>query len=152
MMLFKDKKEQGRFLRFAVVGSIGAIIDLSIFNLLSSGFGIEALVSQAISFSVAVISNFLWNRYWTYPDSRNKSITSQLGQFVLVSVIGLTIRTLIFDRLEKSLIWVASQIVSAKFFITPTTIGHNLSLATVIVVIMFWNFFINRYWTYNDVK
>lgn len=152
MMLFKDKKEQGRFLRFAVVGSIGAIIDLSIFNLLSVGFGIEALVAQAVSFSVAVISNFLWNRYWTYPDSRNKSITSQLGQFVLVSVIGLTIRTLIFDRLENSLIWLAVQIVGTNFLFKPTTIGHNLSLATVIIVIMFWNFFINRYWTYNDVK
>jgi len=27
-----------------------------------------------------------------------------------------------------------------------------LSLASVIVIVMIWNFFINRYWTYNDVK
>ena len=152
MMLIIDKKEQGRFLRFAAVGTIGAIIDLSIFNILSSGFGLPALQAQAVSFSVAVISNFLWNRYWTYPDSRNKSITSQLVQFIAVSFIGLTIRTLIFDRLEKSLIWLAGQAVGTSFILSPTTIGHNIALGTVILVIMFWNFFINRYWTYNDVK
>jgi putative flippase GtrA len=152
MTVFKDKKEQGRFLRFAAVGSIGAIIDLSIFNLLSSGFGVLPLVAQAISFSVAVISNFVWNRYWTYPDSRKKALASQLGQFVVVSVLGGIIRTFIFDMLEKSLIWLAGQVVGNKFWLSPTTIGHNIALATVIIIIMFWNFFINRYWTYNDVK
>jgi putative flippase GtrA len=150
-MIFKNKKEQGRFLRFAVVGTIGAVIDLGTFNLLSSGFGVMALVAQACSFSLAVVSNFLWNRYWTYPDSRNKPLLSQLGQFVLVSVIGLTIRTLIFDRLEEAMIWVAAQVTPKTFFLSPTVIGHNVSLAIVIVVIMMWNFFINRFWTYNDV-
>jgi putative flippase GtrA len=151
-MILKDKKELGRFLRFAVVGSIGAIIDLSVFNLLTLAFSMPASVAQALSFTVAVISNFIWNRYWTYPDSRNKPLANQLGQFVMVSVIGLVIRTLIFGILETGLIWVATQIVGNQFFISPTTIGHNLSLASVIIIIMFWNFFVNRFWTYNDVK
>jgi putative flippase GtrA len=151
-MIIKNQKERNRFLRFAVVGTIGAIVDLGVFNLLTVGFGIPALVSQACSFSLAVVSNFLWNRYWTYPDSRNKSIASQLGQFLVVSLIGLTIRTLIFDALEKSLVWAATQIFTANFFISPVTIGHNIALGTVIIIIMFWNFFINRYWTYNDVE
>ena len=151
-MILRDRKEQGRFLRFMVVGSIGAVIDLGVFNLLSSGLHVVAILAQAISFSLAVISNFLWNRYWTYPDSRNKPIASQLGQFVIVSVIGLTIRTLIFDRLEEVMIWGASQVFPKNFFLSATVIGHNLSLGTVIVIIMLWNFFVNRYWTYNDVS
>jgi putative flippase GtrA len=152
MTLLTDKKERGRFLRFAVVGSIGAIIDLTIFNFLSGPFGMPALTAQAISFSVAVISNFLWNRFWTYPDSREKPLAGQLGQFVVVSVIGGTLRTFIFDWLENGLIWLAGQVVGSSFFLSPRTIGHNVALATVIIVIMFWNFFVNRYWTYNDVK
>lgn len=151
-MILKDKKELGRFLRFAIVGSIGAIIDLGVFNFLTLIVSMSASVAQAFSFSVAVISNFIWNRYWTYPDARNKPIASQLGQFVVVSLIGLAIRTLIFGVLESSLIWLAAQIVGEQFFISPVTIGHNLSLATVIIIIMFWNFFVNRFWTYNDVK
>lgn len=147
-----NKKEQGRFLKFAVVGAIGAVIDLGIFNLLTIAFDVKALIAQAVSFSLAVISNFIWNRFWTYPDSRGKPIGGQLIQFVIVSIIGLAIRTLIFDRLEEGLIWLSSLIVPAGFFLSPKVIGHNLSLATVIVIIMFWNFFVNRYWTYNDVK
>jgi putative flippase GtrA len=150
-MILKNKKELDRFLRFAVVGTIGAVIDLAFFNLFTVGFGLPALVAQAFSFLLAVISNFLWNRFWTYPDSRNKAIARQLGQFFIVSVIGLTIRTLIFDALEKSLEWVASNIVTSNFVISPVTLGHNMALATVIIVIMFWNFFVNRFWTYNDV-
>jgi len=151
-MILKNRREQGRFIRFAIVGTIGALIDLGIFNLLTSVVGVPALIAQAISFSVAVVSNFIWNRYWTYPDSREKPIANQLSQFIIVSVIGLAARTLIFDRLEETLIWVASRILPARFFLTPVFVGHNLSLATVIVVIMFWNFFVNRFWTYNDVQ
>jgi putative flippase GtrA len=30
-------------------------------------------------------------------------------------------------------------------------IGKNLSLMLAVGIVMFWNFFVNRYWTYNDV-
>jgi putative flippase GtrA len=147
-----NKKDQERFIRFAIVGAIGAVIDLGVFNLLSVGFKIQPIFSQAISFSLAVVSNFIWNRLWTYPDSRNKPVSGQLIQFIVVSVIGLVVRTLIFDRLEEGLIALSAMIVPAGFFVSPRVIGHNLSLATVIIIIMFWNFFANRYWTYNDVS
>lgn len=150
-MILKNKKELDRFFRFAIVGTIGAVIDLGFFNLFTGVFKLPALAAQALSFLLAVLSNFLWNRFWTYPDLRNKPITRQLVQFFVVSVIGLTIRTLIFDALEKSMDWVASNIVSSSFVISPVTLGHNMALATVIIIIMFWNFFVNRFWTYNDV-
>jgi putative flippase GtrA len=31
-------------------------------------------------------------------------------------------------------------------------IGKNMALILAVVVVMFWNFFVNRYWTYNDVS
>ena len=150
-MILGKKKEQGRFLRFATVGIIGAVIDFGTFNILTIAFHLVALVAQIISFSLAVLSNFVWNRYWTYPDSRNKTVSRQLFQFLFVSLIGLVIRTLIFTRLEDGLVWLSGQVIPGSFFISPTVIGHNLSLATVIILIMFWNFFVNRFWTYNDV-
>lgn len=150
-MTLDRKKEQARFLRFAMVGIIGAVIDFGTFNILTVGFHLEAIVAQIISFTLAVSSNFVWNRYWTYPDSRNKAVVHQLVQFFFVNMIGLGIRTLIFNRLEEGLVWLSEQVVPKGFFISTTVIGHNLSLATVIIIIMFWNFFVNRFWTYNDV-
>lgn len=150
-MILINNKERGRFIRFAIVGTIGAVIDIGFFNLLAHLMAIPVLISQGISFSLAVISNFIWNRYWTYPDSRQKSLSRQLFQFIMVSVAGLIVRTLIFDWLEQSLIWISAQVIPESL-VSPVVVGHNLALGTVIVVILFWNFFINRYWTFNDVK
>ena len=151
MDLLKSK-ETGRFLRFAVVGCIGAVIDFGIFNLLTVSKILPSIWAQVISFTTAVISNFYWNRRWTYQDSRSKPMTHQFIQFFVVNVAGLAIRTPLFAYLEKFLINLSGRFFPDGTPFTPVLIGHNLSLASVIIVVMIWNFFINRYWTYNDVK
>lgn len=150
-MILTNSKERTRFFRFAIVGTIGALVDFLIFNLLTSVVKLIPVWSSVFSFSVAVVSNFLLNRYWTYPDSRSKSVTRQIVQFVVVSLMGLGIRTPLFAWLEKVLV---------RFFtgfpihlpLTPTFWGHNVSLAIAIIVVMFWNYFANRFWTYSDVR
>ncbi len=32
------------------------------------------------------------------------------------------------------------------------TIGTNIAQGIAVVIALFWNFFANRYWTYNDVE
>ena len=144
-------KETGRFLRFAVVGLIGAVIDFGIFNLLTFSNTLPSLWAQMISFTTAVISNFYWNRRWTYQDSRSKPMSRQFVQFFVVNAAGLAIRTPLFAYLEKILVSLFTRILPASFPFTPVFIGHNFSLASVIIIVMIWNFFVNRYWTYNDV-
>jgi putative flippase GtrA len=151
-MIVTVQKERTRFLRFAVVGTIGAVIDFGIFNLLSGLIGVPAIIASMISFTCAVVSNFTWNRFWTYPDSRSKKLSSQVIQFFVINLIGLGIRTPLFAVLEKLLTNIFSSILPARFFVTPIFVAHNFSLAFVIFVVMLWNFFANRYWTYNDVK
>jgi len=152
MSIIADKKERTRFLKFALVGSIGAIIDFGIFNLFVSYFSVKAVIASIISFVAAVISNFLWNRFWTYPDSRKKGFTSQLTQFVVVSIVGLLIRAVSFVPLENVVLNLTTRSVNSITIVSPQTISHNITLAILIIVVMFWNFFANRYWTYNDVK
>jgi len=146
-----NSKERSRFLRFAVVGAIGAVVDFGIFNLLSSTKILPAVWASVVSFICAVVSNFIWNRFWTYPDSRGKKVGHQVFQFTLVSLIGLGIRTPLFAWLEKVLVVQAAHWFP-NFFFTPTFIGHNSALAIAVLVVMMWNFIANRYWTYNDVK
>jgi putative flippase GtrA len=115
LAIITNPRERARFMRFAVVGVIGTIVDFGTFNLLTFSLGMLAVYAQAISFGCAVVSNFTWNRYWTYPDSRSKKISKQLLQFFVVSIIGLTIRTPIFifveaplTRLFMSMDWIYS--------------------------------------------
>ena len=141
------QREQKRFGKFAVVGVLGAVVDFGVFNLLVTGLKFNSIPSSIASFSLAVINNFVLNRLWTFPEARTSPILKQLIQFAIVSVIGLLIRTPLFAWLEKQLIPLASQYVPHLF--TPTFIGHNLSLAIAIIVVMLWNFVANRYWTFN---
>jgi len=153
-MILTNAKERSRFIRFAIVGAIGAVIDFGVFNFLTNlvDFFKENVVwASVISFILAVISNFTWNRLWTYPDSRSKPVSRQLTQFVTVSLIGLLIRTPLFSFLEKAL----TQFFTGRWSfkpLTPVIAAHNLALAIVILIVMIWNFIANRYWTYNDVK
>lgn len=150
MTILSNTKERTRFLKFAIVGSIGAVVDFGIMNILTQ-LTIPFVIASVISFIAAVISNFLLNRYWTYPDSREKTFTQQMVQFFIISLIGLAIRTPMLAWMESRLISLSASIIPSTF-LTPQIIGHNVSLAIAILVVMMWNFFANRYWTYSDVK
>lgn len=150
-MILAQTRERTRFFRFAMVGVIGAVVDFGIFNLLVSLVGFPGVAASVISFLAAVLSNFIWNRYWTYPDSRSKPVHHQIVQFIMVSVIGLAIRTPLFAWMEPNLI----RLLTPSPFHLPfssTFLGHNLGLSIAILVVMMWNFFANRYWTYGDIS
>ena len=157
------RNEIKRFLKFLVVGSTGFVVDFGIFNLLIRGLNFPPVLAQAISFSLAAVNNFLWNRYWTYPDSRSKPILRQFGQFFLLSVIGLLIRTPIFSLLSSPAKAVVDSVPLGPFagvldfaintiHLTADQIANNAALAGAVLVVLFWNFFSNRFITYGDVK
>lgn len=141
-----NEKEAERFIKFLIVGTVGFIVDFGTLAFLVEVVGLRPVVANTFSFSAAVLSNFTFNRYWTYPDSRSKRRRLQLMQFALVSIIGLTVNNGIlvltqgpFDSLLRTLH-------------APAAIaGYIPAKMLATVVVLFWNFFINRYWTYNDV-
>jgi len=153
LRLVSNERERRRFIRFVVVGTIGAVVDFATFNLLSGLLGVHHVWASIISFTTAILSNFTWNRFWTYPDSRTKPITRQLVEFGVVNVIGLGIRTPLFIVLSGPLQKGYSLFPFLPIGIfTSEFLGHNSALAFAVLVVMLWNFFVNRYWTYNDVK
>ncbi|HDN04923.1 MAG TPA: GtrA family protein [Chloroflexi bacterium] len=152
MNLITEPKERERFLKFAVVGAFGAVVDFGSFNLLMSLLGLVPKWAQAVSFTLAIISNFIWNRFWTYPDSRSKPISRQLVTFFLVNLVGFLIRTPIFTSLQEPFRNLFERFSFIPIgIITADRLGDNFALGVAVVVVMFWNFFINRVWTYNDV-
>jgi putative flippase GtrA len=136
-----------------VVGAIGAVVDFGVFNLLRGAVGIPAAIAQAFSFSAAVVSNFLWNRYWTYPDSRSKPVGRQAFQFLLVSLVGLAIRTGVFVLVQPATISLAESLLPDDASSSQIlAIGENMALVVAVLVVLLWNFVINRVWTYSDVQ
>jgi putative flippase GtrA len=146
---FKNKKEFIRFVKFGAVGVIGSVIDFGVLNLLTIVFHVSFLVSSIISFTLAVMNNFILNRFWTYPETRKNPFTKQLVQFAIVSCLGLAIRIPLISYLDKVLTKLAAEWIPTV--LTPTIVGHNLALAIVIGVVMLWNYFVNRLWTFRSV-
>jgi len=134
------RRELARFFKFSVVGAVGAIY-----------VHFWSVAASALSFTAAVTSNFLWNRYWTYSDSRSKPVSRQATQFVIVNLIGLFIRTPIFAYGERFLTPLMSH-VSFPVPADPVQIARNLALAVAVIVVLFWNFVVNRLWTYSDIS
>ena len=145
-----NPRERSRFLKFAVVGIIGAVVDFGTANLLVYVFLAPLVLAGTISFIAAIISNFTWNRFWTYPDSRSKPVLHQLAIFSVVSASGLIIRIPILHFLEPVLKHFFSLLNLPIF--TPDFLGKNFTLAIAVLIVMFWNYFVNRYVTYNDVE
>jgi len=146
------QKEITRFMKFLVVGTIGAIVDFSILNLLRGGLGWSLVLANTFSFTCAVLSNFLWNRFWTYPDSRSKPLASQLLTFFVVNVAGWAINTGMLLLLTNPLAGLAGSLLDIS---DPTVLdryGYNSAKVIATGVVLFWNFFINRIWTYNDAE
>lgn len=149
-MILAASKERIRFVKFATVGALGALIDFAVMNLFTH-LGLKLVFAGSISFICAVLSNFTLNRYWTYPDSRSRHLLHQLGMFFLVNAAGIAFRIPTLHYVEP---------VMASGFESMVHLSHNsaqllaknATLAFAIGVVMVWNFFINRYWTYNDVE
>jgi hypothetical protein len=81
----------------------------------------------------------------------------------LVNLVGLVIRTPIFAFSEGPMILLSENLlplaqsilpesVASLTFLNATVLGRNLALALAVIVVLFWNFFINRIWTYSDAE
>ena len=129
------------FLKFIVVGTTGAIVDLGTLFLLNQFVWSQAdvwesmkYVAITIAFCAAVVNNYTWNILWTYnhqDHSDQHNVT--LSKFTLVSVMGLLLNWIII-------------------FVVHDVVGFRLLIGKLAAmgVVMFWNFILNRIWTFKD--
>lgn len=134
-------KEFIRFLKFATVGAIGMGIDLSVLTLAREWLALSLSLAVGLGFTVAVISNFTWNRLWTFPESRERPLGSQLAQFIVVNIVGLGINEAVVLGLHP--------IFSLLLHDPAAYLGAKV---IAIGIVLFWNYFVNRAWTYRGIE
>lgn len=133
--------ELTRFVKFAIVGAIGMVVDLTVLTLSREVLGLPLMAAVALGFSAAVVSNFNWNRRWTFPESRERPFGPQLMQFTVVNVIGLAINEVIVIGLHP----VFSTVL-------PDPPAYLVAKVIAIGVVLFWNYGANRLWTYKGIE
>ena len=151
------QKELTRFIKFSVVGALGAVIDFGILNLLVQLAGFPKVMANACSFTVVVISNFVWNRLWVYPETRGDPLRKQFIQFLVVNVAGLAINTTIFYASDRWLLGetgLLARPVGALALVIGMAhfdLAYNGAKMIATGVVLFWNFLVNRLWTFRHV-
>lgn len=93
-----------RFLRFAVVGLSGVVVDMGLLFLLSDptmlGWGLTR--SKLIAAETAIVNNFLWNDAWTFGDmsAHQQGFRPRLrrfGKFQLICLAGVALNTVLLN-------------------------------------------------------
>ena len=86
--------------RFGLVGLLGLVVDVGVFNLLAVTLLTPAtvhegpIIAKVISTSLAIAVNWMGNRHWTFRDDRRHDWLREGVEFVLVSIGGMAISLL----------------------------------------------------------
>jgi putative flippase GtrA len=78
---------RGQLLRFSLVGGSGYVVNLTVYWFLLA-LGMHYLAAATVSFLVAAVNNFLWNRTWTFT-ARGQRWLGQCLRALLVSILSL---------------------------------------------------------------
>ena len=122
------------FLRFAVVGASGSVVNLGMF---SAGWhaGLNKYVASAVAVEVSIIWNFLLNNYWTFKDRKTRDKTRIKGlKYNLVSLATLGVSFATFSLLT---------VLVPRL---PPEIDQLAGIAPAVLV----NYFLNSYWTFRS--
>jgi len=148
-----------QFVKFGIVGTMSTAIDWATHYVLYRALGhlwnarIQSLVLaiapalenprfdaaftvfKAVSFCLATLNGFYFNRRWTFRIRGREHAGKQLGRFFLVTSIGMLINVLVASRVHAGP--------------GASTLNYLLSLAAGTAAGMFWNFFGHKYWSFN---
>jgi putative flippase GtrA len=119
-----------QLVKFGLVGGSGYLINLAVFSLLRSDLGLHQALAATGAFCVAVTSNFVWNRVWTFA-ARDGHAGFQAARFFAVSLGALAINLVVLEALVQA-----------------TSLGDLPAQAIAVAVAMPFNFLGNKLWTF----
>jgi putative flippase GtrA len=119
--------------KFCAVGALGYLINLAVYDALLHE-KLHYLVAATCSFLVAVTSNYIWNRIWTFREHRGH-LGIQGMRFFLVSLVAL-----------------GANLVVLHLLIAYGGLGKLLAQAVAIIVVTPLNFVGNKLWSFRRAK
>jgi putative flippase GtrA len=122
-----------KFVKFGVVGLSGVFVDFGFTYIFKEKLKVQKYVANAIGFTIAASTNYYLNRIWTF-HSNNPEIALEYGKFLLISLIGLVINTIV--------LWLLVSKVKFNFYFAKLL---------AIGVVTIWNFIINLNYTFAIV-
>lgn len=130
--------------KFGVVGLIGMGIDVAIFNALILGalgtgnWWQTSLGAKFISTSIAIVFNWLGNRFWTFRHRKRVNVFAEFVEYVLASLIGMGVTLLT--------LWVSHDLLGMKSLLADNVSANVLGLGLGTIA----RFALYRFWVWGD--
>lgn len=129
--LVRYSPEDRRIFIFAMVGIAGVFVNMIFYNIFVF-HGVSVEISGTVSAFIAMIGNFILNRNITWKDKKTVRLFSEAFKFIVVSLCGIIINIVILSCLHYRL-----------------GINYNIANLTGIFGAVFWNYNLNRLWTWK---
>jgi len=130
-----------QFAKFCIISFSNLVIDFGMLNLLIyySGVAEGILYSgfKAVSFILANVNGYAWNKFWTFRSGKAKGWMKQLIRFFAVVGVGLVINVTVAS-------YVVSEFGGSGGSIS-STVWANIGAAVSLIFTLFWNFFGLKY-------
>jgi len=114
--------------KFGAVGASGYVVNLAVYAAL---LGLGAHLAAAISFVIAAVSNYWWNRHWTFASTKG-NLGAQGMRFFVVALLAFGVNQLWLVIFLDWLHW-----------------GKIVSQAVAIVLVTPLNFLGNKLWSFR---
>lgn len=132
-----------RFIKFGIVGASGVVVNLAVLYVgqeyLFTDITQQTLrlnLSLALAIFIATISNFFWNRRWTWQDRkqhRTVPVVVQFGQYALACWVGIAVQFGLTNLFALFLHYMVANLIA-------------------VVIASLFNFVANDFWTFGRLK
>jgi putative flippase GtrA len=132
--------------RFGAVGAVGFVVDIGVFNLLRltvlSPDAVDhgPFLAKVISTSLAIVVNWIGNRYWTFGEERRTRALREGIEFAVVSVGGMLI--------GLACLWISREILGYTSLLADNISSNVVGLALGTV----FRFALYRFWVFNPAR
>ena len=130
--LIKYYRRFEEFWLYSVGGALAFVVDFGLLYLLTEHAGLWYLASATIAVIVAIIVNYSWQRLVTFK-SLERNVAKQFSKFVTISLVAIVLNIIfMYVLVDIAGLWY----LLAKVFVT--------------MVVWFWNFLGNKYFTFRQ--
>jgi len=142
--------------KFGLIGVLNTLVDLGVLALITLLFGAYFQISstqamigaitfyslyKSISFIIANISSYFWNKHWTFDQGKQKKTKSEYVQFFAVSIVGFLINVFVASFVFKIILGSMTTLSDGQLGLLGAAAGSIAGLA--------WNFIGYKLWVFK---
>ncbi|GAA2243010.1 GtrA family protein [Herbiconiux moechotypicola] len=134
------------FIRFGLVGGVGFVVDVGVFNLLRTTIMDPGqmhggpVIAKLISTTLAILVNWLGNRYWTFRERRRADVLRESVEFFAVSIAGMGI--------GLACLWFSHYVLGFRSLLADNISGNVIGLVLGAV----FRFVLYRVWVFSEKR